>query len=195
MEVTMKKNDKNDLKKVEEYFKLIGINYKKIEETDTKTPDYKIMNENNSIIAYCEVKSVYLTFNEEINGYKHATTSNKLEKDIRRACEQFMAVNPEHQHPNILLWYSHDFQLNRMNLLELIQGHISCGNMRIKDLSAQRARIDKQLHIVDCHIWMQEGSIEPVYKPVIVAKDLKRFNTLVDIIPSLKEFIINRKQE
>jgi hypothetical protein len=42
---------------------------------------------------------------------------------------------------------------------------------------------------------MQEGSIEPVYKPVIVAKDLKRFNTLVDIIPSLKEFIINRKQE
>jgi ribosomal protein L30 len=96
-----------------------------------KTPDFKLVNDGH-LLGYCELKSprddwifhVPADLNpEEIREeVRHDPAAHNLARNIGKAAEQFQAVNPDHQLPNLLVLVSHARLRDRADLHMAIAG-------------------------------------------------------------------------
>jgi hypothetical protein len=128
---------------------------------DKKIPDYRV-HWGQGGLFFCEVKSPELIMDPPTQLFKHTTTMSKLTDFLHTAAKQFNSVNAHHLVPNVLIWVSDHMQLNHHNLIECVEGKISCGHQVIRDLSREPfvLRTDEDWRVVDIHIWLQVGNVQ-----------------------------------
>jgi hypothetical protein len=86
-----------------------------------RTPDFKLY-KNGKLVGFCEIKSARDDFvfehpaPGEVAIRKNLPFHRKLGSHIKRAGSQFNAVNPDHSHPNILVFVSHSSEIERRDL-------------------------------------------------------------------------------
>lgn len=118
-----------------------------------KTPDFHVSGPNDAFFL-CEVKSVFTKTGSD--GILHRTTYNSLTENIYDAVKQFRSVNATHSVPNVIIWISHNFQINVRTLLNLASGRISIGRPPLVDLTKYReGRLKRVFDDVDLHIWLE----------------------------------------
>jgi len=120
------------------------------------TPDYKVRKDG-ELVLYCEVKSVLTETHPEF-GLLWQTLYNSLTADVHKAAKQFQAVNPDRTVPNVLIWMSHNFQINVNSFVDLAQGKIQIDNIEIADLGRYtRGRFQQDIDNIDMVIWIGPG--------------------------------------
>jgi len=123
-----------------------------------KTPDFKVISLTEKFF-FCEVKTILTKTTEK--GLAHRTIHNSFTKNIADAVDQFDSVNYLRLVPNVLVWISHNFQINDQNLRELLTGEISIENRVYVDLKKYRfsKRTCGNLEKIDLHIWLYHDGI------------------------------------
>jgi len=125
-----------------------------------KTPDFRV-SASNGFFFYCEQKSVLSVTGND--GILHSTINNNLTDNIHDAVKQFREVNSKHLVPNVLLWFSHNCQINDQSLLDLLKGQIEINGKHLANLNKYRhGRIKYDLKEIDLHIWLYSWG-DPVY--------------------------------
>ncbi|MFA7059895.1 MAG: hypothetical protein WC156_03660 [Pedobacter sp.] len=154
---------KIDERLVEAYLRKCGLEPERFPGEDStrhqKTPDFKVSSLSGKFF-FCEVKSILTKTTER--GLLHATVHNSFTKNIANAVEQFDSVNSHRLVPNVLVWVSHNFQINDQNLCELLVGNISIQGRVSVNLKKYRfsKRTSKNLKNIDLHIWLyHDGKI------------------------------------
>lgn len=123
----------------------------------TKTPDFKVSATTGEFF-YCEQKSVYTETGK--GGILHRTICNSLTDNIHQAVSQFRSVNSRRFVPNVLIWISHNVQINERRLVELWEGCIKIGDLKIADLSRFRLeRFRREFDDIDLHIWLYSDGV------------------------------------
>ena len=118
-----------------------------------KTPDYQVCGPDD-LFFLCEVKSVLTATG--LKGILHRTIFNSLTENIHEAVKQFRAVNSTHSVPNVIIWISHNFQINVHTFLDLVKGGITIQEFLIADLTKfRRGRFDREINDVDLHVWLE----------------------------------------
>lgn len=118
-----------------------------------KTPDFRVSTRDD-VFFFCEVKSVLTKTGPE--GILHSTIYNSLTENIHDAVKQFGSVNSTHSVPNVLLWISHNMQINVHTFLDLMKGHISIEDILVADLTKFRdGRMAREANDIDLHIWLE----------------------------------------
>jgi len=92
-----------------------------------KTPDFKLF-KNGELVGFCEVKSPRDDFafegpaSGEVVIRRNLPYHRKIGSHIKQAAAQFQAVNPSHDHPNILVFVSHSPDISRGDLHMVVTG-------------------------------------------------------------------------
>ena len=98
----------------------------------SKTPDFHILSWR-GLSGYCELKSptgddwldrklAKAPPGQIVGGARHDPTFNRIGRHIRKAAEQFDAVNSARQLPNVLVFVNHDDMSAPSDLYETITG-------------------------------------------------------------------------
>ncbi len=141
-----------------------------------KTPDYRVF-KNADLVAYCEAKHVqYDEWLDEqlaeaqpsqlVGGSRHDPIFNRLTAHIHGAHKQFIAVNPRHDHPNILVFANSDRHCTFVgDLLGVLTGNFyGAGGVVepiFKEYSDGRIMFEKMT--IDVYVWWNDG--QPVEQP------------------------------
>jgi hypothetical protein len=101
------------------------------EEKKEKNPDFKLFKES-KLCGYCELKSPRddWTFEspdkgkpgESVTETRRSPTSNNLARQLKSAAEQFDAINPNHELPNVLILVNHAVGRTRSDLYITLAG-------------------------------------------------------------------------
>jgi len=141
------------------------VRFSKKEKQDKQTPDFKVI-AYNEFLFYCEVKSIVVDIN---GGIKHDTIQNNITDNIHEAYKQFQSVNSSHFAPNVLIWISHDNQIDILHLYNLFRG-----SMKIPGISFEKdlrkfcnGRIKDEKYNIDLHLWLyKNGEISSLINTV-----------------------------
>ncbi len=97
-----------------------------------KTPDRRVLR-TGEVVAFTEIKSPRDDWMDEkleqaapgemLGGLREDPVFNRIRRHVRTASEQFKAVNPSRQHPNILVLVNHDTHSDYRDLRETITGY------------------------------------------------------------------------
>jgi len=156
--------NKEDEERAIRFFESHGLQPKRYPGKDSKrlkkTPDFTV-SASNGYFFYCEQKSVLaITGND---GILHSTINNNLTDNIHEAAKQFKEVNSKHLVPNVLVWFSHNCQINDQTLRDLLNGRIEFNGKQLANLLKFRhGRIGHDLEEIDLHIWLYPWG-EPIY--------------------------------
>jgi hypothetical protein len=159
----------NDLRLVEAFFAARGLKAEQIPETTTKTTDFKILR-GGDVIALCEVKSPQDVFVERVENaihkvppgqiggiIEHGASSRQyrcMERAATKAAEQFNAVNPSRNVPNILMVVNHDTVSYESDFVEAVTGYVEGLGYGPKSL---RASIPE----IDAYVWLDPSAPPP----------------------------------
>jgi large subunit ribosomal protein L30 len=126
-----------------------------------KTPDFKLF-VNGDLRGFCEMKSPRddFIFETPVEGdavvRQNLPYYRKLGSHIRRAAEQFGAVNPEHKLPNVLTIVTHCSDIERRDLLATIVGlPVPGSDRRIFMLSRKmQQQVMDAARLIDLFLWI-----------------------------------------
>lgn len=131
-----------------------------------RTPDFKVSSKS-GVLFMCEIKSIEGAIDK---GILHATIFNNLTKKLHKAYKQFDSVNSQHLVPNVLIWVSHDFQINWHTFTNLMRGKIQIEDRLIRNLGKfTNGRIKHEKLEIDMHIWLHKNGdaeflVNPTYR-------------------------------
>jgi hypothetical protein len=139
--------------------------FSKDEMREGKTPDYRVFRQA-KFVAYCEAKRVQHDkwLDERLNeaqplelvgGLRPDPTFNRLTAHIHKAAQQFTAVNPIHDYPNILVFANSERQCGYIDLYGVLTGNALSEGEVVEGLYAQYAngRVKYDKMIVDVFVW------------------------------------------
>jgi hypothetical protein len=140
--------------------------FKKGEMRVGKTPDYRVFKEADFVV-YCEAKHVqhddWLDKKlaesrplQLVGGLRPDPIFNRLTAHIHTAHKQFIAVNPDHAHPNILMFYNSDRHCSFTgDLLGVLTGNFygegGVVDPIFKEFSDGRIKYEKMT--IDVYVW------------------------------------------
>jgi hypothetical protein len=145
------------------------------EEKKEKNPDFKIFKES-KLCGYCELKSPRDDWlfespdndktGESLAEMRHSPTSNNLARQIKNAAEQFDAINPNHDLPNVLILVNHAVGRSRSDLCLMLAGIPVPGGPNLFPL-----KLDHQKEVwaaarrIDLFLWVdpQRRFWQPLY--------------------------------
>lgn len=161
-------HEPGDVLLVEELlFSPCGLVLEKIPEQAgiSKTPDFQILSWR-GLSAYCELKSptgddwldrelANAQPGQIVGGARHDPTFNRIGRHIRNAAEQFDAVNPSRQFPNVLVFVNHDHMSVPSDLFETITGRFPASDGS-RDLTMPHTAnwVSKHTARIDLCIWI-----------------------------------------
>jgi hypothetical protein len=153
---------------VNTFLSLYGLKPERLMESETqniRTPDFKVTNLKNDFSFFFEVKSLNTKIGED--GLLHTRIFNIFTATIHNAFGQFNAVNFNHSIPNILVYVSHNFQIDWRSFRDFIQGHTevydNLGNKRkanFKQISF--SNYNDEMKQIDLFVFLQ-GEKQPCY--------------------------------
>jgi len=97
---------------------------------------------------------------------RHSPTSNNLARQIMSAAEQFDAINPDHELPNVLVLVNHAVARTRSDLHVTLAGIPIPGGPPLFTLKLNhRKEVWKAARRVDLFLWVdpQERSWQPLW--------------------------------
>lgn len=147
--------------------KLSTTRFSKEDRRNGKTPDFRVLVENN-LVAYCEVKSIVRDTwlarllekaapGETAGGLRSDPVFNRLTDDIHTAVQQFDAVNPDCAAPNILGLVNHDKSCGFLDLLAVLTGNFY-GTEGTHPIYRQfsEGRIKDEKSRIHAYIWLDD---------------------------------------
>ena len=151
-------------------YRLTCVRYTKDElRAGGKTPDFKVFN-GKEFVLYSEAKHIQedLWLDNElkvsspgtlVGGLRPDPIPNRIAADIYTTAKQFIAVNPNHEYPNVLVLTNSDHQCNISDLKAVIDGNIEFDSGVIepmfKHVSEGRIRVPKRM--IDLYVWCNEA--------------------------------------
>ena len=173
-------DEESDLNLVKDYLEGSGLNverYSKEEMKARKTPDFRVLRDD-QLFAHCEVKSPQgddwlddlhdpASPGEIVGGGMPDPIFNRISGLVKKAVDQFDAVNPDREKPNILVLVNHDTESNFHDLVETLTGHFYAadGNFYPTMLKiAQGRMIGERKHRVDLFIWTDMTGRHPTFE-------------------------------
>jgi len=136
---------------------------KKIDEKKPgKKPDFGVFSDN-GLVFYCEVKSLKrdIDINQLIESkdpiIKDDPIFNSIANRIHEAAKQFLAINPNHEIPNVLSFVNKYFIPRSIDIQDLYLTLYGCKitedrkNFYIKE--GVRKRLYKDLKVIDLFLW------------------------------------------
>lgn len=139
----------------EEYFKRYSLRperFKRQEMRRGKTPDYRVF-KGPQLMAYCEAK--HIQQDNWTSGLRPDPVFNRISNHIHEAAQQFTAVNPVHEYPNILVFANSDRMCDARDLDSVITGLFRVEGGKDEAIYTQysEGRIREEKHSVDLYIW------------------------------------------
>jgi hypothetical protein len=134
----------------------------------SKTPDYRVL-KSADLVACCEAKHVqYDEWLDKqlvdaqplqlVGGARHDPIFNRLTTHTHEAHKQFIAVNPRHDHPNILVFANSDRHCTFSDLLGVLTGNFyGAGGVVepiFKEYSDGRIMFEKMT--IDVYVWWND---------------------------------------
>jgi len=135
-----------------------------------KTPDYKLYKDG-KLCGYCEMKSPRDDWVLERPGSDDAIVRRnlpfhrKLGAHVRKAGQQFDAVNPEHNVPNIMVFVTHAPDIERRDLHATISGLRTADGTPIFMLSPRmQEQVLDAARKIDLFLWIdaEKGTLQHV---------------------------------
>jgi len=131
-----------------------------------KTPDFRVIKDND-LVAYCEAKHVQHDewLDDQLKGVPPVTLVggprpdpifNRLTAHIHKAAQQFVAVNPVRQYPNILVFANSDSQCTfQGDLLGVLTGNCYGAGGVVEPIFQEfsNGRIREEKLTIDVYVW------------------------------------------
>lgn len=150
----------DDERRVEAFLRSRNLNPTRFSKQEKKrygkTPDYKVDGPNDAFF-FLEVKSILTETGPEV--ILHSTKHGSLTDNIHEAVKQFRSVNNTRSAPNVLVWCSHNMQINFQDLRDLVGGGIVIDGVLCADLRKYRfGRVSSDLPDIDLHLWLDDDT-------------------------------------
>jgi len=133
-----------------------------------KTPDFRVF-KSSELVLYCEAKHVqrddWLDKKldealplELVGGSRPDPIFNRLAEHIHRASQQFAAVNPGRQSPNVLVFTNSDRQCGFPDLLGVLTGNFYGDGGEVAPIyrNYSEGRIREEKLTIDLYVWFNE---------------------------------------
>jgi hypothetical protein len=146
---------------------LVTTRFSKEERRSGKTPDFRV-SVNETVVAYCEVKSIVrdtwldrllakASPGEIRGGPRNDPIFNRLTDDIHKAVQQFDVANPDCALPNILGLVNHDRNCGFLDLLAVLTGNFY-GTEGSQPIYRQfsEGRIKDEKARIHAYIWLDD---------------------------------------
>jgi len=139
--------------------------FSKGEMRQSRTPDFRVFR-GGEFLFYCEVKHVeqdrWLEMHADgalpgqiVGGARPDPTFNRLTDDIHNAFQQFDAVNPGRQSPNVLFLFNSDRQCGMTDLLAVLEGNLYAADGVVEPCfrNYSEGRIKDEKFAIDLYIF------------------------------------------
>lgn len=148
--------------------------FSKQEKKNSKTPDFSVF-KGKELLFFCEVKSSRDDFlndllnnaepGEIVGGARNDPTHNRISNDINKASKQFLAVNPGHDHPNVLASVNYDRNSDFMDIINVASGNFIDDEGRHHPIYKKysEGRTKEALEIIDLIVWFNGVSTQEKY--------------------------------
>ncbi len=144
---------------------LRGERFSKDEMKKSKTPDFRVFKDD-QFIFFCEAKHVqYDDWLDKqldeapplklVGGLRPDPVYNRLTTHIHTAAKQFLAVNPEHKSPNVLVFTNSDHHCGMTDLVSVLTGNSYSDSGSIDPIFKEfsEGRIREEKHWIDLYVW------------------------------------------
>jgi len=132
----------------------------------SKTPDFRVFRQT-ELVAYCEAKHVqYDDWLDEqlrearplqvVGGSRPDPIPNRLSAHIHKAAQQFAAVNPGHDYPNLLVFANADEHCTfHGDLIGVLTGNFYARGGAVEPIFEQfsNGRIREEKLAIDLYVW------------------------------------------
>lgn len=176
--------------------------FAKEERRQSRTPDFRVL-KGNKLAFFCEVKTVssddWLDHQIEsappgtyVGGARKDPIFNRLSSKIHEAVQQFEAVNPDLEYPNVLAFVNHDKMCGFLDLIAVTTGHFLAegGGRYPIYLQFSEGRIKEEKFRIHLYIW-RDWYKEKKYKYIFNTYANKHLNNLCSHFGIDPEFIKN----
>lgn len=116
-----------------------------------KAPDFKVETQS-GFFFFCEVKSIEIETSRE--GLLYSSINNCITTRVHKAFKQFQSVNANKFVPNVLIFISHNFQINYKSFEDLLRGKLEIEGAEIADFSKYKyGRFKNEIKEIDLVIF------------------------------------------
>ena len=154
---------KEDKKTTEQFFTSKGIDAQHFpKKSDGKSVDLELYVDD-KLWGYCEIKSI-VAYN--FIGERSDPTYNKIQNKIHEASKQFIACNPNHEYPNILVFINHSERIGFPDLWLVLTGEYLPPTYHSEPIELRYLkRLDKtdDLSQIDYFVWIDHGANKIFY--------------------------------
>jgi len=161
----------DDEKIISDFLQEKGFQVKEFTKTDiaeSRTPDFQIF-KYNKLAFFCEVKTIKRdTWLEDqilnappltiVGGGRNDPRFNRISNKIHEASQQFQAVNPDSECPNVLAFINHDDSCTPSDLHSVLTGLFFAegGSLHPIYTKYSEGRIRKEKFQIHLYIWMDD---------------------------------------
>jgi len=161
-------SEQNDLNLAADFLAAKGLSAQRFTAAEMKagkTPDFRVF-QKEQLAAYCEVKSprddrldnaLALADPGSLVGYGgNDSTFNRIANQVHKAVQQFDAVNPNRELPNILVFINWAYPSSFRDLEETLTGYLRLESDRCEPtmLKVSEGRIRDEKYRIDAYCWI-----------------------------------------
>ena len=169
-----------------------------------KTPDFRVF-KGEEFVLYSEAKHAQKDawLDDQLSeappmtlvgGPRHDPVFNRLSGHIHRAAEQFQAVNPNHEYPNVLVITSSDRSCMFTDLISTLTGNFYSENGDIDPIykSVSEGRIKEEKYAIDLYVFKDDFPGGRTEEHMYFQRDSTHYRRLCELLgsdPSLHRVI------
>jgi hypothetical protein len=174
-----------------EFFVKYGLRCERFTEQERrqrKTPDFRVFNEA-EFVLYSEAKHIQEdTWLDDqmatapagvpVGGLRPDPIFNRISNHIHEAAKQFLAVNPDHEYPNVLVFTNSDHLCTLKDLVSVFTGNFYADSGAVDYIYGHFSdgRIREEKYLIDVYVWRDD---EPkALDKIRLVKSSKYFNAL-----------------
>ena len=194
----------NDEKIAQDFLLEQGLQAKRIGKRKgnrSKSPDFHVFKDDR-FVFFCEVKTIdkdrwlddLMTSappGQIVGGGRDDPSYGRIANKIHEAVKQFKSINPEWNHPSVLMFINHDNYCGPLELIAVTSGYFLADNGSRDKIFGKysEGRIKEEKFRIDLYIWLDSNKKKFYLFNFARKKHLKELCTLFGIEQSsIKEF-------
>lgn len=149
-----------------------------------KTPDRRVFKDG-QLAFFLEIKEI--VENRWFGGARADPIFNRLADDIHTAVQQFDAVNPGHQMPNVLALVNNDIMCGSLDLIGVVTGHLLLdgGGSAPIYTNYSEGRIRDEKRRVDLYLWYDPRKANQMFFNMFDRRHLVHVSRLFGVDPEV----------
>lgn len=141
--------------KVVQFLARYGLHAEKREEGDQPNPDFDVTKGD---AFYCLVEVKAIEGPGETEAMLWQSLYNRVSNDIRKAADQFTAVNSKHLVPTVMVLVAEDFRIHAQSFLDFLNGEIRMDAVQLACLRRYRfGRVTTAFPAIDLFILLEKS--------------------------------------